>query len=126
MKDMELDDFTNKEKLSEDDIDWVDDTTKTILKSLGIEDVDEIFEELFGEADVNDLLGEANEEDITSIFSMLGLGKQQASRFDQEFDKISKEFEQALAEGDADREEELRNTFRQLYQEIFFETFDEE
>ena len=57
---------------------------------------------------------------------MLGLGKQPASKFEKEYERITKEFEQALAEGDSVKEEELRDTFSKLYQELYFESLDEE
>ena len=57
---------------------------------------------------------------------MLGLGKQPASKFEKEYERITKEFEQALAEGDSVKEEELRDTFSKLYQELYFESLGEE
>ena len=47
MKDMMFDDLSEFEALTDYESDWVDDTTKELLKQMGIEDVDGIWDDLF-------------------------------------------------------------------------------
>ena len=110
MRDLEVEHFDYGLTGSEQD--WVDENTRAILEQLGFEDVDGLYDELaaFDLFSDDDMAGSGN------LLSMFGFDE----NFEEEYAKISEEFELALAEGDAEKEEQLRGELRELLQESYY------
>ena len=110
MRDLEVEHFDYD--LTGAEQDWVDENTRAILEQLGFEDVDGLYDELaaFDLFSGDDMAGSGN------LLSMFGFDE----NFEEEYAKISEEFELALAEGDAEKEEQLRGELRELLQESYY------
>ena len=110
MRDLEVEHFDYG--LTGAEQDWVDENTRAILEQLGFEDVDGLYDELaaFDLFSGDDMAGSGN------LLSMFGFDE----NFEEEYAKISEEFELALAEGDAEKEEQLRGELRELLQESYY------
>ena len=116
MRDLEVEHFDYDLTGSEQD--WVDENTKAILEQLGFEDVDGLYDELaaFDLFSNDDMAGSGN------LLSMFGFDE----NFEEEYAKISEEFELALAEGDTEKEEQLRGELRELLQESYYDMLGDE
>ena len=116
MRDLEVEHFDYGLTSSEQD--WVDENTRAILEQLGFEDIDGLYDELaaFDLFSNDDMAGSGN------LLSMFGFDE----NFEEEYAKISEEFELALAEGDTEKEEQLRGELRELLQESYYDMLGDE